>query len=89
MTTKRKAKQPPPRPANRTLVDRPSGVAPGNNESNKRMIIAARQQFSGPLPPPDMLLKYNDIVPDGAERIIVMAEKQQNHRIYLEKLVVE
>ena len=45
--------------------------------------------FSGPLPPPEVLIKYNDAVPDGAERIIVMAEKQAEHRMGLENRVID
>jgi uncharacterized membrane protein len=51
--------------------------------------ITAVQQFSGPLPPPELLGKYNDVIQIGAERIMVMAEKQQDHRITLEKFVIE
>ena len=40
--------------------------------------------FSGPLPPPETLAKYNEIVPGSAERIISMAEKQSDHRMGLE-----
>ena len=44
--------------------------------------------FSGPLPPPDILKRYNDIVSGAAERILVMAEKQSMHRQDLEKKLV-
>ncbi len=50
--------------------------------------FSASRQFSGPLPPPEILAKYNDGIPNGAERIMVMAEKQQDHRIYLEGFVI-
>ena len=36
--------------------------------------------YSGPLPPPGILEKYNSAVPDGADRIIKMAEEEGNHR---------
>lgn len=36
-------------------------------------------QQGGPLPPPETLKKYNDAVPDGAERIMRMAEREQKH----------
>lgn len=42
------------------------------------------QEFSGPLPPPGALEKYNQIIPNGAERIMVMAEEQSKHRKTLE-----
>lgn len=45
--------------------------------------------FSGPLPPPSILSQYGEIVPNGAERIMQMAEQQLQHRIEMEKLLVE
>ncbi|MFH1903425.1 MAG: DUF2335 domain-containing protein [Candidatus Omnitrophota bacterium] len=44
---------------------------------------------SGPLPPPAFLKQYNEIIPDGALRILVMAEKQQDHRLGIENAVVQ
>ncbi|MFT6590324.1 MAG: putative membrane protein [Rhodoferax sp.] len=38
-------------------------------------------QWSGPLPPPGALAQFNDIIPDGAERIMAMVEREQAHRI--------
>lgn len=43
----------------------------------------------GPLPPPAMLVQYNDAVPNAAERIIAMAERQSAHREELEKQVIK
>lgn len=45
--------------------------------------------YSGPLPHPDMLKKYNEAVPDGAERILKMVEKQSEHRMAIEKFAIE
>lgn len=45
--------------------------------------------FSGPLPPPDLLAKYNEIVPNAAERILRLVEIQTEHRHSLEKAVVD
>lgn len=50
-------------------------------------IVAA--SFQGPLPPPDMLEQYNAIVPDAAERILAMAEKNGEHRRTLEAFAVK
>ncbi len=36
-----------------------------------------------------MLERYNNAVPDGAQRIMVMAERQGAHRMVLERKVVE
>lgn len=54
-----------------------------------QMSASASFSFSGPLPPPEVLAKYNDVIPNGAERIMKMAEGQQSHRQGLEKTVVE
>ena len=43
--------------------------------------------FAGPLPPPDILIQYNEAAPDAAERIIAMAERQASHRMTLEDRV--
>ena len=45
--------------------------------------------FSGPLPPPEALERYNQILPGAAERIIAMAESQHSHRQELEKHVIK
>lgn len=44
---------------------------------------------SGPLPAPQVLLQYNQIVPGAADRIIAMAEQQASHRQKLEQIVVK
>jgi uncharacterized membrane protein len=53
------------------------------------VIQASASSFSGPIPPPALLERYNDLIPNGAERILAMAEKQSAHREYLEKRVVD
>lgn len=77
------------------LEERPaSPETPVSDEPQQAQIrqivaqVAAAQSFSGPLPPPDVLARYNDAVPNGAERIMRMAEKQADHRISLEKQVM-
>lgn len=44
---------------------------------------------SGPLPPPEVLEKYNSAITNGADRIMVMAEKQQEHRFELERSTIK
>lgn len=44
---------------------------------------------SGPIPPPEILSRYNTVVPNGADRLLVLAEKQTNHRIELENKVLD
>jgi uncharacterized membrane protein len=47
------------------------------------------RQWSGPLPQPEALERYNQIVPTAAERIIRMAETQHDHRLAIEQEVVD
>lgn len=44
--------------------------------------------FSGPLPPPEVFGKFEQILPGSADRILKMAEGQSSHRQFLEKKVV-
>jgi len=43
---------------------------------------------SGLLPEPTELAAYNEIIPNGADRIMIMAEAQNSHRLNLETTVV-
>lgn len=45
------------------------------------MLIAQMEQWQGPLPPPAVLEKFNQIVPGSADRILKMAENEQRARI--------
>jgi len=51
--------------------------------------VVSFKHHSGSLPDPETLNQYNRIIADGANRIMVMAEKQQNHRMELEKLAIK
>ena len=46
-----------------------------------RSIAIQSASFRGPLPPPSMFAKYDDVLPGAAERLFTMAEKEQEHRI--------
>jgi len=54
----------------------------------KSFQISSFQAHSGPLPSPDSLANYNKIIPNGAERIMRMAENQSSHRLNIENIVV-
>jgi uncharacterized membrane protein len=45
--------------------------------------------FGGPLPPPSILVGYDQIVPGSAEKIISLWEQQVHHRQDLEKRVIK
>lgn len=44
--------------------------------------------WQGATPPANELAKIEEIIPGGAERFLIMAEKQQQHRFDLETKVV-
>ena len=48
-----------------------------------------KAEFSGPLPPPDELEKYERVSPGAAKRIFAMAETESSHRRELEKSLVD
>lgn len=64
-----------PKPKRATLPANRGTNAPKNGETS---VVAAG--WAGPLPPPGALAQFNEIIPDGAERIMVMTEKEQAHR---------
>jgi uncharacterized membrane protein len=57
-----------------------------NNPS--AVIHSQSVSFSGPLPHPDILHKYDEIYPGAAKIIIEMAKSQSEHRQDLEKKVI-
>jgi uncharacterized membrane protein len=52
------------------------------------VVQAQISQFISPLPDPNVLARYNEIVPGSAERIIKMTEEQSAHRQRLENKTV-
>lgn len=65
-------------------------LAKANNEAyplHGEKSAVVRQEFHiGPLPDPGTLSAYNQLIPDGANRIMIMAEKEQecSHKLRLE-----
>jgi len=59
----------------------------GNNVSTIKSNIIA-QSFEGPIPHPEILAVYNQIIPDGADRILKLAESETAHRQAMEKKAV-
>lgn len=55
----------------------------------KVVVQAIKEEFSGPIPPPDIIEKYERIIPGSADRIMTMAEKQAAHRQAMEKKMIE
>lgn len=50
--------------------------------------IQERYTYSGPTPPPDHLREVESVIPGGAERLLKMAEKNQDHQIAWEMKVL-
>jgi uncharacterized membrane protein len=48
----------------------------------------ASAAFAGPLPPPEVLKGYEEVLPGSADRILKMAEGQSSHRQALETVAV-
>ena len=57
-------------------------------QTQARAIAYYGEYHSGPLPPPHVLAGYESVSPGLADRIVKMAEKQQDHRMELEARVV-
>lgn len=47
-----------------------------NSHHIKTVKVSEQHVYSGPLPEPEALAKYDQIVPGAAERILTMAEKR-------------
>ena len=54
----------------------------------QKRIVQMSYYRCGPLPDPSELAAYSQIIDDGANRIMKMAEAQSHHRIEMEKLVI-
>lgn len=64
---------------NQNNVSYSATVEPDN--AAQLLFTASKTEISsGPLPHPDLVKGYNEIIPDGAERIMRMAEKEQDNR---------
>jgi uncharacterized membrane protein len=55
----------------------------------KLLIQSSRSSYISPLPPPDIIAGYEEILPGSADRILTMTEEQGKHRRELEKLVIK
>lgn len=51
-------------------------------------IIQVQREFSGPIPHPEIIQGYEEVVPGSADRIIKMAERQAEHRQKMESIMV-
>jgi len=59
------------------------------NQLVNQLAFQLQAQFAGPLPHPEILQGYENIVPGAAERLLAMVEQQATHRQEMERIVVE
>lgn len=51
----------------------------------KQVVAQVISEYSGPIPPPNIIKKYEEILPGSADRILNMAEQQSMHRREMDK----
>ena len=61
---------------------------PGSSHFGYRAEITHARYTSVPLPDPDDLQRYQDLLPDAAERLMTLIEQESKHRQSLEKLAM-
>ena len=59
------------------------------SQGSSQQLLAHREEFSGPIPPPQILERYDALLPGAADRILTMAESQAEHRRSLEACALE
>ena len=62
---------------------------PAPSIQQNKQAIATLQSFSGPLPHPELLRNYNEIIPGAAERILSMAEAEAAQQHNMERLALQ
>ncbi|MCP4115428.1 MAG: DUF2335 domain-containing protein [Desulfobacteraceae bacterium] len=79
------------RKQNRPVVAKSGSQRTGSKQHVTRSISESlvASQFQGPIPPPELLAGYDDVVPGAADRIIALAEKETAHRHEMEKKVLD
>lgn len=61
-----------------------------NSEEMKKVLARViEQEFSGPIPPPNIIAGYENAIPGSADRIIRMAEQQSSHRQQMELMEIK
>ena len=66
-----------------------AGVGPKEPEQKSTNLVVASEFRSGILPPPEDLERYEKLSPGITDRMLKTYELQVNHRISLEKTVIE
>jgi uncharacterized membrane protein len=62
---------------------------PKPNNHQREITISQQQFYSGPVPDPDSLAKYENISPGFADRLLKMGEKEQQERINTQNKIID
>ncbi|MBW1721272.1 MAG: DUF2335 domain-containing protein [Deltaproteobacteria bacterium] len=62
---------------------------PTPNTQGAQIAQISGTRFAGPIPPPDLLKGYDDIIPGAAERILRMAEEEAAYAHRMNQLTLE
>lgn len=57
--------------------------------AQRQLQMSVHKEYKGPLPPPEQLQEFDNVVPGAANRIMTLMEEQARHRMHLEKTVIE
>lgn len=63
-------------------------TVPAGQKEQTKVAHLTQQQFSGPVPHPQILQGYDQIIPGAAERILRMAEEDAEHQREIEKTAI-
>lgn len=67
----------------------PAARKPQNVTNQQQHNVTIQEhQYSGPIPPPEILSGFEQIVPGAAERILAMAEENGKHQREMEKAAI-
>lgn len=58
-------------------------------QSLATITVIQEKMHLGPLPDSQTLIEYNQVIPNGADRIMIMAENQQKHRMAIQDRLVK
>lgn len=81
--------EPDPRPADKSKSSETRELAgspdiPSDPKKDLKIVAEVQQYFEGPLPPPDFAERYEHLLPGSLDRILGLAERQQQARLQME-----
>lgn len=68
--------------------DQPAERSAGSVSPEQPSLMISASAWVGPLPHPDVLQGYESVIPGAANRILEMAERQSEHRMQMDQMVI-